>query len=150
MHLAQLNIGRLLKPIDHPQIAEFVNNLDQINALAESSPGFVYRMQDDSGNATHIKVFDDPLVIANMSVWESVEALKDFTYRSGHVEFMKKRAAWFEKPTSNYLVLWWIRVGHRPTLTEAKERLAHLDRHGATSHAFNFRNVFNYRASDRD
>ena len=136
MHLAQLNIGRLLKPIDHPQIAEFVNNLDSINALAESSPGFIWRMQDDSGNATHIKVFDDPLIIANMSVWESVEALKDFTYQSGHVEFMKKRTQWFEKYKSNYMVLWWIPVGHRPSLAEATERLAHLDANGATPSCF--------------
>lgn len=150
MHLAQLNIGRLLKPIDHPQIAEFVNNLDSINALAESSPGFIWRMQDDTGNATHIKVFDDPLIIANMSVWESVEALKDFTYQSGHVEFMKKRGQWFEKYKSNYMALWWISIGHRPTLVEATERLAHLDANGPTSHAFSFREVFNYRDIDKN
>lgn len=141
-HLAQLNIARLLHPIDHPQISEFVDNLDRINQLAERSPGFAWRLQDETGNATEITAFDDPMIIVNMSVWESLEALKNFTFQSDHLKIMGKRRQWFEKPASPYLVLWWIPIGHRPTLQEAKSKLENLRQHGERASAFSFRQVF--------
>lgn len=140
-HLAQLNVAKLLKPIDHPQIAEFVENLDRINELAEKSNGFVWRLQDEYGNATAIKAFDDPLIIVNMSVWESIEDLKNYVYKSGHTEIMRKRKNWFEKLTSHNLVMWWIDKGHIPTLTEGIERLEHLNKNGGSEYAFGFKNL---------
>ena len=141
-HLAQLNIAKLLKPIDHPQIAEFVDNLDRINALAESSKGFVWRLKDDDNNATSIQAFDDPMYIVNMSVWESVESLKDFVYRSGHMEIMRKRSNWFERPKDHTMVLWWVPEGHMPSLEEAKSKLEFLNKHGESPNAFTFRIIF--------
>lgn len=141
-HLAQLNISKLLKPIDHPQLAEFVNNLDKINALAENSKGFVWRLKDKSGNATGIQAFDDPMIVVNMSVWERIDDLKTFTYRSEHVDFIRKRNDWFEKPASNYMVMWWIKKGYVPTPEEGKNRLDHLNEHGPTAYAFTFRKIF--------
>jgi hypothetical protein len=142
MHVAQLNIGRLMAPIDDPTIDDFRLNLDRINALAESSPGFVWRLQDDSGNATGIKVFDDELLIINMSVWESIDALADFAYRSDHVELLRRRREFFEVPGQPILCLWWIAEGRLPTTDEAIERLEHLRDNGPTPTAFTFRHRF--------
>lgn len=142
-HLAQVNIGRLNAPIDHPDIAEFKDALDTINALAESSPGFVWRLQDDVGNATSIEVDPgDELVIPNMSVWRSVESLSEFVYRSDHTPFLRRRREWFQRFGSTFMALWWVPDGHRPTLDEAKERLSILDREGPTPEAFTFRHRF--------
>lgn len=139
-HLAQLNIGRLLAPIDSPQIADFVGALDRINALGEASPGFVWRMQDDGGNATAIPVFeDDDRYIANLTVWESIEALTDFVYRSDHAAVMRRRREWFSRMVEAYLVLWWIPAGTSPTLAEAIERLEHMRAHGPSPYAFTIR-----------
>ena len=137
-HLAQLNIGRLLYPIENPHISEFVENLDRINALAEASNGFVWRLKDESGNATNIEIFDGPLVIVNMSIWESLEDLKAFAYHSEHLAIMRKRREWFERPTSPHLVMWWIPITHTPTPKEAKEKLDFLRTHGETPSAFTF------------
>lgn len=137
-HLAQINVGRLLAPIDDPRIAEFVARLDEINALADRTPGFVWRMQTEAGNATSLPYNDDPLVIANMSVWESVEALRDYVYRSAHVDVMRKRLTWFEKPPVPMYCLWWIPAGHIPTLAEGRARLEHYQQHGATDVSFWF------------
>jgi hypothetical protein len=142
MQIAQLNIGRLRAPLDHPSIDGFRSNLDRINALAESSPGFVWRLQDDSGNATSIKLFDDQLEIINLSVWESIDALADFAYRSAHVELLRRRREFFEAPSQPILCLWWIPDGTVPTPQEAIERLEHLRRHGPTPTAFTFRQRF--------
>jgi uncharacterized protein DUF3291 len=142
MHLAQLNIGRLRAPMDDPIIDDFRTNLAPINALAESSPGYVWRLQDDSGDATSIKPFEDDLEIINLTVWESIDALADFTYRSGHVEFLRRRREFFEAPTAPILCLWWIPEGTIPTIDEAIERLAHLRAHGPTPRAFTFRHRF--------
>lgn len=136
--LAQINIGRLIAPIDDPRIADFVAQLDAINRLAENSPGFVWRLQSEIGNATDIIYNDDPFVMLNMSVWDSVEALKDFTYRSAHVRVFRERKNWFEKMTFPYYCLWWVPSGHRPTVAEGRERLEHYQTHGATPHAFWF------------
>jgi Domain of unknown function (DUF3291) len=141
-HLAQVNIGRLTAPLDSPEIAGFVALLDEVNALAESSKGFVWRLKDEAGNATDIKAFDDERIIVNMSVWESVEDLKNFVYRSSHTPVLRRRGEWFEKYPSAYLALWWIPEGHVPTLSEAKQKLANIDALGDTPQAFTFRNIF--------
>lgn len=140
-HLAQLNIARLLAPIDSPAIAEFVANITPINELAEQAEGFVWRLKDENDNATSINVFDDQLLIVNMSVWESVQALRDFAFKTAHADIMKRRAEWFEKHQSAYLVLWWVPAGHEPTTDEAKERLEHLRLHGDSPYAFTFRQL---------
>src|SRR3954451_16144894 len=142
MHLAQLNVGRLRAPMDDPTIDDFRTNLDPINALAESSPGFVWRLQDDTGNATGIKPFGDDLEIVNLTVWESIDALADFTYRTGHREFLRRRREFFEAPTDAYLCLWWIPEGTIPTVDDAIERLEQLRAHGQTPRAFTFRPGF--------
>ena len=119
MHLAQLNIGRLLAPIDDPQIADFVDNLEPINALAERSPGYVWRLQDEHGDATSIKAFDDDLMILNLTVWESIEALADFVFRTGHLEFLRRRRSWFEGAVEPTTCLWWIPEGTLPEVSDA-------------------------------
>lgn len=142
MHLAQLNVGRLRAPMDDPAIDDFRLNLDPVKALAEASPGYVWRLQDDSGNATGIKAFDDDLAIVNLTVWESIDALADFTYRSGHVEFLRRRREFFEAPDQPILCLWWIPEGTIPTVQEAIARLEHLRSNGPTPTAFTFRHRF--------
>jgi Domain of unknown function (DUF3291) len=142
MHLAQLNIGRLRAPLDDPAIDDFRNNLARINALAEVSPGFVWRLQDEAGDATGIKLFDDDLTIINLTVWTSIESLADFAYRSDHVEQLRRRREFFEPPTQPILCLWWIPEGTIPTPQEALGRLDHLRTHGPTPTAFTFRHRF--------
>ena len=141
-HLAQINIGRLVAPLDDPRIAGFVAQLDPINALAEQSPGFVWRLKSDSGNATDIAYNDDPFVIVNMSVWESVDALRNYVYRSQHRNVLKDRAKWFEKMDKPHYCLWWITAGHIPTVAEGRERLEHYQLHGATAYSFWFQKLF--------
>jgi hypothetical protein len=141
-HLAQINIGRLVAPVDDPRIAGFISQLDAINALAEQTPGFVWRLQSDSGNATDIVYNDDPFYILNMSVWESIEALRDYVYKSPHVQVMRDRAQWFEKLALPYYCLWWVPAGHRPTVAEGRERLEHYQKHGATPYSFWFSKRF--------
>jgi hypothetical protein len=140
-HLAQVNIGRLHAPIDDPMIDDFRNALEEINALAESSPGFVWRLQDDAGDATSFRPYDDDTII-NMSTWESVDALAEYVYRTVHRDFLRRRREWFARFESSHLALWWVEAGHRPSLEEAVERIAHLDRHGPTPHAFTFAHRF--------
>ena len=141
-HLAQINIGRLIAPVDDPRVAEFVAGLGPINALADQSPGFVWRLQSDSGNATDIAFNDDPTMLVNMSVWESLETLRNYTYRSEHVEFFRKRASWFQKLDKPHYCLWWVLAGHRPTVTEGRERIEHYQTHGATPFSFWFSQHF--------
>ena len=135
-HLAQINIARLIAPIDDPLIAGFVAELDPINALAEASPGFVLRLKSAEGNATDVSYNEDTFVIVNMSVWISLEALKSYTYNSRHLEIFKQRRSWFEKGDKPYYCLWWIPAGHIPTVAEGRERLEHYQQHGATPHSF--------------
>ena len=143
MHLAQLNVARLRAPMDDPQIDGFRTNLAPINALAEASPGYVWRLQDEeTGDATSIKVFDDDLEIVNLTVWESIDTLADFTYRSAHVEFLRRRREFFEAATQPFLCLWWIPEGTIPTVEDAVARLEHLRAHGPTPTAFTFRHRF--------
>src|SRR3954451_15551497 len=108
MHLAQLNVGRLVAPMDDPRIAPFADGLDELNALADVRPGFVWRLQDESGNNTNLKPTDDDLLIVNMSLWTSIEALADFTYRTDHIALMRRRREFFEPPTAPFLCLWWV------------------------------------------
>ena len=140
-HLAQVNIGRLKAHVDAPQIADFKNNLDQVNALAEASPGFVWRFTGEGNNATDVQAFEDPLMAINISVWDSVAALGAFVYRSGHIGFMRRRSEWFHK-MDNYMALWWVPAGHRPTPEEAIARLATLERLGPGPEAFTFKTPF--------
>lgn len=141
-HLAQINIARMLAPIDDPLMVEFVAQLPPINALADASPGFVWRLQSESGDATSIKVYDDDMIIINITVWESVESLREFAYRSAHVGVMRDRKRWFEIFDGPYYALWWIAAGHLPSPDEGKERLGHMREYGDTAYAFSFRNVF--------
>lgn len=140
-HLAQLNIGRVRAPLTDPVMADFVNNLDAINALAEDSAGFVWRLKGDGNDATSLRPFDDEQIIVNMSVWENVESLRHYVYRSAHTDFLRRRKEWFDKMDELIVVLWWVPAGHTPTVAEAKARLLHLREHGDTVHAFGFKNV---------
>jgi Domain of unknown function (DUF3291) len=140
-HLAQLNIGRLRYPTDDPRMADFMNNLILVNGLAERSTGFVWRLQDDSGNATNIRPYADPQMAVNLSVWESVEALERFVWQTVHKRFYGRRPDWFEQMDRPHFVMWWVPAGHRPTIGEAKERLEHLPAHGPSEHAFGWESV---------
>ena len=137
-HLAQVNIAQLLAPLDDPQLAGFVARLDEINALADGSDGFVWRLQTEAGDATSLRVFDDDRLLVNLSAWRSVEALQQYVYRTVHAELIRQRAAWFERLGRPHYALWWIRAGTLPTVDEAKQRLAHLDAHGPSPQAFQF------------
>lgn len=141
-HIAQVNIARVRAPIDSPELAEFVAALEPINALADGTPGFVWRLQTEDGDATAIRPFDDDTILVNMSVWESVEALDAFVYRSDHRAYLRRRREWFERAEGPVNALWWIDAGHIPTVTEAKARLEVLDRRGPTPEAFTFRSWF--------
>jgi len=141
-HLAQLNVGAILAPLDSPVMADFASNLDKINALADASPGFIWRLKDDANNATSIQMFDDERVIVNMSVWETLEHLYQFAYKSMHAEFLKRRKEWFEKMGEMYYVLWYVPAGTVPGVMEARQRLEHLRAHGETPHAFSFSKRF--------
>jgi len=141
-HLAQINIGRVLAPVDDPRIAGFIARLDEVNALADAAPGFVWRLQSSSGNATDVPYNDDPFVLVNMSVWESVEALRDYVYRSRHVEVLRGRTQWFQKMEKPHYCLWWVPAGHIPTVTEGRERLEHYQTHGPTPASFWFSQLF--------
>jgi len=141
-HLAQINIAKMLAPIDSPVMAEFVANLDSINALAEGSPGFVWRLKDEANNATSIKVYDDDFIIVNMSVWENAGALHQFVYQSHHVEIFKQRRQWFERMSDMHMALWYIPKDYTPTALDGVERLNYLRNNGETPFAFSFKKQF--------
>jgi hypothetical protein len=145
--LAQLNVGRMLAPLESPEIAGFVAQLEPINRLADASPGFIWRLQTATGNATDIRPTEDDLFLINMSVWSSIEALRAFTYSTAHVEVLRQRREWFERLATAHLVLWWVPAGHRPTVEEAMDRLERLRRDGPTPAAFTFRTPFEPDAS---
>jgi hypothetical protein len=140
-HLAQINIARMLAPLDDPIMADFAANLDAINALAESSPGFVWRLKGDGNNATDLRPYDDEMLIVNMSVWKTVEDLQQYVYRSAHSGMMKRRKEWFSR-MKVYMGMWWIPAGTTPTLDEAKEHLEYLQAHGESAYTFTFLKVF--------
>ena len=120
----------------------FVSRLDEINALADRADGFVWRLKEDSGSATAIRVFDDPLLLINMSVWANVESLKHYVYKSLHVELIKDREAWFNKMGESYQALWWIPAGHIPSIEEAQKQLEYIRKHGPSAQAFTFAKPF--------
>ncbi|AOU98067.1 hypothetical protein BI364_08915 [Acidihalobacter yilgarnensis] len=139
--LAQLNVARMKTPLDAPEMTDFVANLDRINTLAEQSPGFVWRLQTEGGDATALRPLGDQMLI-NLSLWVDVGALKDFVYRSAHTEIMRRRRDWFESMEAAYMVLWWVPQGHRPNVAEAVERLGLLREQGISAEAFTFREIF--------
>ena len=142
-HIAQLNIGRILAPLDDPQMAGFMNRLGEINAIADKSPGFVWRLQTTEGNATYFRPYpEDDRILMNMSVWETVEALRNFVFKTIHAELLRQRHEWFEKFAGAYAALWWVPAGHIPGIDEGTKRLAYLDAHGPTQFAFTFQKVF--------
>jgi hypothetical protein len=142
-HLAVFNIGRIVAPLDSPQLRDFMQGLDRINALAELAPGFVWRYTaEGTNNATAARPMDDQDVIVNFGVWESREQLWDFVYRSQHLDFLRRRREWFQAPSEPYLVLWWVPAGTIPGVDEAVDRLDLLRRHGPTREAFTFREPF--------
>ncbi|MEO0424206.1 MAG: DUF3291 domain-containing protein [Pseudomonadota bacterium] len=139
--LAQLNIAELLAPIDSPQLADFVDNLERINALAEQSSGFVWRLQTDDGDATALRPFGENCIV-NMSVWQDIESLHHYVFHTAHIEIMRRRKEWFSRLKDASKVMWWIPAQDTPTVTEAKARLDHLRAHGATATAFTFKRPF--------
>src|SRR5215813_10444484 len=142
LHIAQVNIGRMKGALEDPVMAGFVARLDEINALADRSPGFVWRLQTEAGNATDLRPFDDDRILLNMSVWETIEALRAYVHESAHREVLRERHAWFERFEGVYAALWWVPAGHRPSTAEARERLALLADRGPTPSAFTFKDAF--------
>ena len=140
--LAQLNIARMKFDMDGPEMRDFNEALDPVNASADSSPGFVWRLQDQDGNATEYHIWGDPDWLVNMSVWDSLEALKTFVRSRLHLEVMSRRREWFSQVSEAYVVLWWVPAGHRPTVDEAQARLEKLREKGPTPEAFNFARPF--------
>lgn len=145
-YLAQVNIAKMLAPLDTPLMADFVDNLDRINTLAEKSKGFVWRLVEAGNNATSIHAFDDTYILINMSVWESAESLFNYVYDSGHLEIFKRRKEWFSKMKRNHMALWYIKRGTIPNLDDAKHRLKYLETHGESPYAFTFKS--NYTPMD--
>ena len=138
-HLAELNVGRLLADTDDPRVAAFMEAIDRVNGLGKRMPGFVWMMEGsgapETGN-TETKIDGDPRAITNLTVWESVETLENFVWNTVHRQFYERRAEWFEVLGEQHFVMWWVEAGHRPTLDEALERLAHRRAHGDTEEAF--------------
>lgn len=142
MCLAQFNIAEAIAPMESPVMADFVNNTDRINALADKHPGFIWRLKDESDNAYSIKAFDSEFTLVNMSVWKDRESLFDFVYNSGHVKILKRKKEWFRKMLKMHMVLWNVEEGHIPTIEEGKERLEYLQEHGESEYAFSFKSSF--------
>lgn len=138
IHLAQVNVARMRAPLEDPLMVEFASQLEAINALADESPGFVWRLQTDEGDATALRPYDDDTILFNMSVWESAEALFEYTYKSGHIQLLARRKEWFTHYEGASLALWWVAAGHEPTIDEAKARLVLLREKGPTADAFTF------------
>ena len=145
--LAEVNIARMLAPLDTPLMAEFVAQLDAINALADASPGFVWRLQTSDGNATALRPYEDDLILVNLSVWADIPALSTFVYKSRHRQVQQQRSQWFERLNEFHMALWWVPSGHLPTVEEAKERLDYLRTHGESPYAFSFKKPFEAAAA---
>jgi hypothetical protein len=139
--LAQLNIAHMIAPLDNPVMRDFVINLNRVNALADRSPGFIWRLQDGTGNVSSIRTFGDDMVV-NMSVWENVEALRNYAFQTAHVKIMRRRKEWFIKMEEEHAVLWWVQDGHIPSPDEASEKLQLLRSKGPCAEAFTFTNPF--------
>lgn len=141
-HLAQVNIARMLAPLTDPLMAGFVAELDSINALADNSPGFIWRLQTPEGNATDIRPYDDDLILVNLSLWASLADLLTFVYKSRHRQVLQQRQQWFQRFNGPYVALWWVPSDHIPTVDEAQDRLSYLSTHGETPYAFSFKKPF--------
>ncbi|NJL23265.1 MAG: DUF3291 domain-containing protein [Leptolyngbyaceae cyanobacterium SM1_3_5] len=141
-NLAQINIALMKATLEDPIMAEFANALDEVNAVADRSPGFVWRLQSSTGNATDIRAYSDPRMLVNLSVWRSVEQLRIYVYQTLHGEFFVRRRQWFEKYPGEHFVMWWIPAGKLPTVEEAKAKLEHLAQHGDSPEAFTFAKLF--------
>lgn len=142
LQIAQVNIARMRGALEDPVMAGFVARLAEINALADGSPGFVWRLQTPEGNATYLRPYDDDRILFNLSVWKTVEDLRSYVYRTAHAEVLRQRDDWFEKFGAPVVALWWVPPDHRPSIDEARKRLAHLQEMGPTGFAFTFRNFF--------
>jgi len=142
MYLAQLNIAKVKYSLDSDELKEFIDNLDPVNKIAEESKGFIWRLQDENGDATNIKVFSDPSIIVNMSTWDSIDALKNFMFRTHHRDFLRRKAEWFENISQDNYVLWWIPQGHIPTIEEGLDRLDYLRNNTDSAYAFTFKSNF--------
>ena len=141
-HLAQLNLAKFRLPIEDPVNADFVNNLDVVNAIAEAHSGFVWRLKGDGNDATDLQAYDDPKIIANLSVWADMESLLDFVYKEdAHKNIMRRRREWFDK-MEFFMVLWWVKAGELPSLEQAVEKLELLKELGPSPEAFTFRDDF--------
>lgn len=140
-HLAQLNIAKLKYGFDDPELADFVARLEDVNALADESPGFVWRLQTEEGDATAIDYFGADYLV-NMSVWQDVESLREYAFRSAHKEVLARRNEWFDRMEDAYSVLWWIPAGTIPSIEQAGQRLDSLRADGPNSRAFTFKQIF--------
>lgn len=141
-HLAEFNISHCRAPLDTPAMSGFVEQLETLNALADESLGFVWRFKTEEGNATSVRPYDDPLIIVNLSVWESVETLRSYAYRSHHAEVYRRRKEWFQNSSNSTLVLWWTPAGTLPDVEEGRRRLERLAAHGPTPESFTFRSLY--------
>ncbi|MEL6478043.1 MAG: DUF3291 domain-containing protein [Pseudomonadota bacterium] len=136
-HLAQINIGRLVAPVDDPRVREFMDNLDRVNGVAERLPGYVWRLQSDIGNATDLPLSaEDPQFISNISVWEDIASFEQFVWNTVHRQFYERKHEWFEAVTDQHFAMWWVPIGHRPTQEEGMDRLALLRERGDSDQAF--------------
>jgi hypothetical protein len=144
-HIAQLNIGRFRYPTDDPRMREFMDNLDRVNAIAERSEGFVWRLKDESNNATAIRPANDPTMAVNLSVWESIEALEQFVWATVHKQFYKRKSEWFQLPEAAHFVMWPIEAERLPDLDEAMARLEYLRSHGDSDVAFGWGHLAHIR-----
>jgi Domain of unknown function (DUF3291) len=140
--LAQVNVGLARHEMDSIHMQGFVSRLEEIDSLADHAPGFVWRLQTEEGDSTSIRVFDDPLMLVNLSVWEDLAALRKFVFKSSHAELLKNRAEWFRKMDTSHLAMWWIPRGHTPSVEEAKEKLEYIRQHGPSQAAFNLARPF--------
>lgn len=140
-YLAQINVARMKAPLDDPIMAEFKTAIDEVNAIAESSPGFVWRLQDEDGDATNIRAYDDPKILVNMSAWESAPQLQTYVYNSLHKDFFIRRRQWFEKYEGQHFGMWWVPVGQFPTAAEGRERIEYLTLHGESAKCFTFKQL---------
>lgn len=140
--LAQVNVARMRAPLEDPLMADFVAQLESINALADASTGFIWRLQSEAGDATYLQPYEDDRILFNLSVWQTLEDLRRFVYRSAHADVLRRRQAWFERFDGPYSALWWVPESHIPSVDEAKKRLEHLRSNGPTSFAFTFNSTF--------
>ncbi len=144
-HIAELNIARAQYDLDDPRMAGFMDNLDRVNAIAERSPGFVWRLKDESGNATDLPVMDDPQMVANLTVWETVEDLEHFVFNTAHKRIYDRRGEWFPKMKQMHFVMWRVEPGHIPTMDEALVRLDRLNKDGPSDEAFGWERLTNLK-----